>query len=114
VNVTFFPMHLAGFLGMPRHVYTYPNVPALDTTNLVVTLGSFVLAISALVFVWNLLVSLRRGEPAPANPWDAASLEWATSSPPPPHNFDVVPVVRSRLPLWEAAHPERVPGLVHE
>jgi cytochrome c oxidase subunit 1 len=100
-NVTFLPMHAMGLLGMPRRVYTYHPGLGLDGLNLVSTLGTYLLTIGFLVFTWNLVKSLRRGEPAPANPWDAPTLEWAVSSPPPPYNFATIPPVHSRYPLWE-------------
>jgi cytochrome c oxidase subunit 1 len=99
-NLTFFPMHLIGLLGMPRRIYTYDPALGLDSMNMVATIGAFILAVSALVFMVNVLYSRRRGEPAAANPWDAATLEWAVPSPPPAYNFTVLPEVRSRLPLW--------------
>jgi heme/copper-type cytochrome/quinol oxidase subunit 1 len=76
--------------------------------NLISTFGAFIIAISVLVFLVNILVSLRLGEPAGNNPWDAWTLEWATTSPPPVHNFDAVPPVRGRQPLWDLTHPDGV------
>ncbi|MGN6700600.1 MAG: cytochrome c oxidase subunit I [Thermomicrobiales bacterium] len=105
-NMTFFPMHILGIIGMPRRVYTYPNLPGWGEINLFETLGTFLLTISVLIFLWNLWHSLRNGEVAGDDPWDAWTLEWATTSPPPPHNFDHVPPVRSRRPLWDLKHPE--------
>ncbi|MEM5326320.1 cytochrome c oxidase subunit I [Paraburkholderia sp. JHI2823] len=113
-NLGFFPMHISGLLGMPRRVYTYPEGMGWDTANLVTTIGSFVFAIGIAMFVGNALVSLRRGQHAGANPWHAAGLEWSTSSPPPPYNFAVLPVVRSRDPLWAPdAHLARPGYLLH-
>jgi cytochrome c oxidase subunit 1/cytochrome c oxidase subunit I+III len=100
-NLAFLPMHLTGLLGMPRRIYTYPAGLGWDTLNLITTIGSFILAAGVLLVVYNLLISLRRGRVAGPNPWDAATLEWAVPSPPPPYNFAVLPVVASRHPLWE-------------
>jgi cytochrome c oxidase subunit I len=100
-NVTFFPMHILGFLGMPRRVYTYDSGLGWSTLNLIVSLFSVVFAVGTLLTLYNILWSLRHGEPAGPDPWHADTLEWATSSPPPEHNFDAIPVVASRYPLWD-------------
>jgi cytochrome c oxidase subunit I len=100
-NVAFFPMHIAGLLGMPRRMYTYPADMGWNTVNLVTSLGSFLFAAGVLVFLIDIAVSLKRGKIAGNNPWDAPTLEWSVSSPPPPYNFAVVPTLASRHPLWE-------------
>lgn len=100
-NLGFLPMHLIGLLGMPRRVYTYPEGMGWDTLNLITTIGSFVFAVGTLLFFVNCWKSYRKGTPAGDNPWDAPTLEWATSSPPPPYNFAVIPTIASRHPLWE-------------
>ncbi|GAC1334968.1 MAG: hypothetical protein NVSMB26_18590 [Beijerinckiaceae bacterium] len=100
-NVAFFPMHISGLLGMPRRIYTYPADVGWSTLNLITSLGSFVFACGVLLLVANVVISLKRGKFAGANPWDAATLEWAVPSPPPPYNFVVLPSVASRHPLWE-------------
>lgn len=100
-NLAFLPMHLSGLYGMPRRIYTYAPGMGWDTLNLVTTIGSFVLGVGVLLFVVNVWKSLRTGAPAGSNPWDAATLEWSTPSPPPPYNFAVIPTVASRHPLWE-------------
>jgi heme/copper-type cytochrome/quinol oxidase subunit 1 len=104
-NLTFFVQHILGLIGMPRRVYTYPDLPYWGVLNLISTVGAFILALSVLAFIWNVIISLRSGKPAGNNPWDAWTLEWATTSPPPVHNFDNVPPVRGRRPLWDLSHP---------
>jgi cytochrome c oxidase subunit I+III len=99
--LTFFPMHIVGLLGMPRRVYTYaPNV-GWSSYNLVETIGSYILAAGLVVLVVNLVVSYFRGAPAPADPFGGTTLEWSTSSPPPPYNFPVIPTVTSAYPMWD-------------
>jgi heme/copper-type cytochrome/quinol oxidase subunit 1 len=113
-NLGFFPMHISGLLGMPRRVYTFADGMGWDWLNLITTLGSYVFAVGVLLFIVNVVKSYRSGAPAGDNPWDAPTLEWATSSPPPPYNFVVIPVVQSRHPLWEdrlGAHAQ--PSSVH-
>ncbi|HEX4507564.1 MAG TPA: cytochrome c oxidase subunit I [Alphaproteobacteria bacterium] len=100
-NIGFLPMHLTGLWGMPRRVYTYPEGMGWDWLNMISSVGSFLFAFGVLLLLINLAVSLRRGKVAGPNPWDAPTLEWAVPSPPPPYNFDVIPHVASRHPLWE-------------
>ena len=102
-NVTFFPMHIVGFLGMPRRVYTYAAGIGWDSYNFISTVGAFLIGVSVLIFLVNLIKSGLSGSPAGDNPWDGDSLEWSTSSPPPQHNFSVLPIIHSRHPLWEQA-----------
>ena len=109
MNVTFFPMHILGLRGMPRRVYTYPSGLGWDTLNQIETLGAYLFASGVLLFVINVIYSLRRGAPAGANPWNASSLEWAMPSPPPAYNFEVIPVVTSRDPLWDAPNTTAAP-----
>jgi cytochrome c oxidase subunit 1 len=104
-NLTFFPMHVSGMLGMTRRVYTYLPRRGWELWNQVATVGAFVLGIAFLFFFVNVFWSLRRGKPAGDDPWDAWTLEWATTSPPAPYNFEEVPTVRSRRPLWDLKHP---------
>ncbi len=100
MNVTFFPMHFLGVAGMPRRIYTYDSDLGWDTWNFVATVGSYIMAFGVLLFVVNVLKTARKPKTAGDNPWDAPGLEWATSSPPPEHDFDVIPDVRDRDPLW--------------
>jgi cytochrome c oxidase subunit 1/cytochrome c oxidase subunit I+III len=114
-NLGFFPMHIAGLLGMPRRIYTYSAGLGWDTVNLVTTIGAYVFAVGMALFLVNLLWSLRRGRPAGDNPWDAPTLEWSTTSPPPAYNFAVLPRVASRHPLWESRLGEsRNWSLIHQ
>jgi cytochrome c oxidase subunit 1 len=101
VNVTFFPMHVLGLEGMTRRIYTYLPETGWGPLNLVSSLGAIVIVVSVVLFVANALISWKRGVPAGDNPWGAASLEWATESPPPPYVFLHVPVCTSEHPLWE-------------
>ena len=100
-NLTFFPMHILGLQGMPRRIYTYqPDMP-WHGLNLFVSGCALILTAGFLVFFVDAIRSARRGEPAGDNPWDAPTLEWATSSPPPSYNFPFIPVVEGSNPLWE-------------
>jgi|CXWL01.1.fsa_nt_gi cytochrome c oxidase subunit 1 len=99
-NLTFFPMHFAGLLGMPRRIYTYPAGLGFELFNMMATAGAFLLAISILVFMYNMWVTVRRNVPAPADPWGGATLEWTIPSPPQEWNFTVEPVVAERDPVW--------------
>ena len=100
MNLTFFPMHFVGLLGMPRRVYTYSPNMGFDTMNLLSTIGALLLGASVLVFVVNFVNSIRNGKPAGSDPWGGGSLEWAIPSPPPSYNFATIPTVRSLDPLW--------------
>jgi cytochrome c oxidase subunit I+III len=100
VNLTFFPMHFLGLEGMPRRVYTYLPETGWGPLNLLATVGAVTIAASVLVMAFNVVRSLRQGVMAGDDPWGAPTLEWATSSPPPPYNFHHLPTVHSRSPLW--------------
>ena len=100
-NLTFMPMHILGVLGMPRRIYTYSVDQNWAGTNLLVSIGAFVIALSILLLIINVARSIRNGEAAGTNPWAAATLEWAIPSPPPHYNFAVIPTVRSQHPLWD-------------
>jgi cytochrome c oxidase subunit 1 len=119
LNLTFFPMHFIGLLGMPRRIYTYRPDLGLTGMNLTSTIGAFTIAFALLFFIYNVWRTRKHGERAGNNPWGGATLEWAVPSPPPVYNFTVIPQVTSRLPLWShdaqplpAAPPEpvHVPG----
>lgn len=100
-NATFFPMHILGLQGMPRRIYTYqPDLP-WQGLNLFVSLSAIVLTAGFLLFFVNAIRSARFGEVAADNPWDAPTLEWATTSPPPSYNFAMIPVVSGPQPLWQ-------------
>ncbi len=105
--ITFFPMHIAGLLGMPRRVYTYPTDVGWGATNLVETLGSYLLGAGLLMVFANLAISRFRGAPVGRDPFDGATLEWAADSPPEPYNFPVIPTVSSPYPMWDRRDRER-------
>ncbi len=107
-HMTFLIQHFLGLDGMPRRVYTYPDLPGWGVMNLISTLGAFLIGISVVVLLWNIWTSLQTGALAGDNPWNAWTLEWAMSSPPPEHNFDAVPPVHSARPLWDLAHSHEV------
>jgi cytochrome c oxidase subunit 1 len=105
-HLTFDPQHFAGFLGMPRRIYTYHPGRGWEIWNLISTIGAFVQGIGILFFVIGLFWSARKGKIAGDDPWDAWTLEWTTTSPPPEYNYDKIPTVLSRRPLWDLKHPE--------
>jgi cytochrome c oxidase subunit I len=100
-NLTFFPMHISGLLGQPRRTYTYHAGLGWDVWNLLATIGAFLLAFGVLLTFWNWWRSRRHGAPAGNDPWHGDTLEWATTSPPPEYNFETVPEIRSREPMWD-------------
>jgi cytochrome c oxidase subunit 1 len=102
--LTFGPMHITGILGMPRRIYTYDAGRGWTFWNQLTTAGAILQVPSFAIFVYNLISSLWKGKPAGDDPWDAWTLEWATTSPPPPYNFEEIPNVRSRRPLWDVKH----------
>jgi cytochrome c oxidase subunit 1 len=104
--LTFVPMHVAGILGMPRRIYTYDADRGWAIWNQLTTIGALIQVPSFAIFVVNVIWSLRRGRAAGDDPWNAWTLEWSTSSPPPSYNFEEIPTVRSRRPLWDLKHPD--------
>jgi len=104
-HLTFDTMHIPGILGMPRRIYTYGADRGWSELNTICTIGAIFQTAALLVFVFNIVLSLRKGQKAGNDPWDAWTLEWSTNSPPPEYNFARVPVVKSRRPLWDLKHP---------
>ena len=105
-NMAVFVQHFLGLLGMPRRVYTYPDLPWFGALNLVSTIGAAILVFGILLFCANIAMSLFFRSAAGDDPWNAWTLEWAAASPPAPQNFAEIPEVRSRRPLWDLKHPE--------
>src|SRR5262244_293659 len=105
-HLTFDPQHIAGILGMPRRIYTYVPGRGWEIYNMISSIGALFQVAGVGCLVANVLWSLRRGAPAGDDPWDAWTLEWSTTSPPPEYNFETLPEVRSRRPLWDLKHPE--------
>ncbi|HEX8905563.1 MAG TPA: cbb3-type cytochrome c oxidase subunit I, partial [Longimicrobiaceae bacterium] len=112
MNLTFFPMHFVGMFGMPRRTWTYGPEQGFTAFNQVETVGAFIIALATLVFAINLFTAWKRGRIAGPNPWGAATLEWSIPSPPPVYNFREIPVVHSRMPLWED-DPTKEAGIPH-
>ena len=106
-NFTFLVQHVLGILGMPRRIYTYPSrFGSWEIFNMISTLGAVMMFVAIAVFLWNLFITLKKPRTAPKNPWEAWTLEWATNSPPDLKNFEEVPRVHSRRPLWDLANPD--------
>jgi cytochrome c oxidase subunit 1 len=105
-HLTFDFMHIPGLLGMPRRVYTYEADRGWMIWNMIVSSGAAVQAVATLLFVFNMVWSYFKGAVAGADPWDAWTLEWSTTSPPPHYNFAKIPSVASRRPLWDLKHPD--------
>ena len=103
-NLAFFPQHLLGLDGMIRRIVDYAPNPGWTEMNFLSTIGAFMIAVSVLPFLWNVFITLRLPQTAPDDPWDGNTLEWATTSPPPPYNFDVLPPIRSERPLFDLKH----------
>ena len=106
-NLTFFPMHELGLSGMPRRIADYSSTAGWNDLNLAATIGGFTIAASMLPLLWNVFISLRSGEIAGDDPWEGNTLEWATTSPPPPYNFDRLPEIRSERPVFDVRHGEK-------
>jgi cytochrome c oxidase subunit 1 len=103
-------MHVTGVLGMPRRIYTYDADRGWELLNQLTTVGAVIQSSSFVIFFINVFASLRWGKPAGDDPWNAWTLEWATASPPPSYNFEVIPTVSSRRPLWDLKHPDDPDG----
>ncbi len=100
-NLTFFLQHILGIFGMPRRIYTYPDLPYWKVLNIFSSVGAVLMFVGMGVFFWNIYITLKKPRTVNANPWDAWTLEWATPSPPQLKNFDEIPRIHSRRPLWD-------------
>jgi len=103
-NLAFFPMHMLGIQGMPRRVADYPPDAGWTVLNLISTVGAFTIAISIMPLLLNLVATFINGERVGDDPWEGNTLEWATTSPPPPYNFDTLPPIRSERPVFDLRH----------
>ena len=106
-NMTFFPMHFLGVDGMPRRVYTYPEGFGFELWNMVATIGAYITAVAGFVFFYNIFTSLKSGKEAGSDPWDARTLEWAVTSPPPEYNFAKLPQVRTLDEFWYSKYEQK-------
>jgi cytochrome c oxidase subunit 1 len=113
MNLTFFPMHFSGLLGMPRRVYTYDAGQGFDGFNLASSIGTAVLVVGTAVGIWNMISSWRHGERVGADPWGGGTLEWSIPSPPPEYNFAQLPKVTSRYPVWDMKAPQLTKEVPH-
>jgi cytochrome c oxidase subunit 1 len=113
MNLTFFPMHYAGLLGMPRRIYQYDAGTGIEKFNTLASLGYVLLLVASLFFIYNFFWSRKRGPIAGNDPWGAPTLEWSMPSPPPEYNFAELPTVTSRYPLWDLKHPELTTDVPH-
>jgi cytochrome c oxidase subunit 1 len=110
-NLTFFPMHILGLLGMPRRYFDYPADRGWTEFNFAATLGALLIALAVAMFIVNYIVSAQRRAQAGDDPWEANTLEWATTSPPPVFNFPLIPSVHSARPLWDARQAVEAPDV---
>jgi cytochrome c oxidase subunit 1 len=113
VNLTFMPMHWSGLYGMPRRIYQYDSGQGWDTYNLLSSIGAYIQALAGILFAYNIFRSRTHGEIAGNDPWGAPSLEWSIPSPPPEYNFETIPTVTSRYPLWDVKSPELTTEVPH-
>jgi len=113
MNLTFFPMHFSGMLGMPRRIYQYDAQQGWELFNAMASWGSYLLGVGILVGVVNFVISWRRGERTGNDPWGGPTLEWSIPSPPPDYNFATLPTVTSRYPMWDVKSPRLTAAVPH-
>ena len=107
-NLTFFSMHILGLLGMPRRIQDYPALQDWVGLNQLQTAGALIIALSTAPFLANVVLTMRRKDRDPEDPWEANTLEWYTTSPPPAHNFDSLPEIHSERPLFDLRHADEL------